>query len=443
MAAQLQMNATEKANFNHLVGDIAWFGIAMAASSRFLSVYAIRLGATPADLGWIAALPALLLLISASFGTWWARRYGNPVRSLFWPGVGMRLMFLLPAFAPFLPPHLQPAWLILSVSLPALPQGIASVVFFVVMRGSIDPAHMTRLLSRRQLAINVCVAIGALAFGVWLKGVPFPLNYQVMFLVAFLFSLGSLYHCIKIRVADPKRATAEIVLTGSSTPGDAVTSPAPVARTHPAKSFFASMFKPFRSASFRRVGFLAALIHVTFFFLIPVVPLFLVNHLGADEGYMAVFALIELASGATASILAPRITARIGTRPMMALAIAGTALAALIIALAPNLYVALIAAAFSGGCWTAAAGVGIFTYFVDNTPAEDMSTHSTAYHQIIGLSTFIGPMLGSMLANGGVNLVVLMLFGAALRLFAAPLIESSFFARWRTRSQNKPVVQAL
>jgi MFS family permease len=438
MAAQLQMNASEKANFSHLVGDIAWFGLAMAATSRFLSVYAIRLGATPADLGWISALPALLLLVSASFGTWWARRYGNPVRSLFWPGVGMRLMFLLPAFAPFLPPHLQPAWLILSVSLPALPQGIASVVFFVVMRGSIDPAHMTRLLSRRQLAVNVCVAIGALAFGFWLKSVPFPLNYQIMFLVAFLFSLGSLYHCIRLRVADHKRATTEIALSGAS-----VTETEPVVRNHATKSFFASMVKPFRSASFRRVGFLAALIHVTFFFLVPIVPLFLVNHLGADEGYMAVFALIELASGATASILAPRITARIGTRPMMALAIGGTALAALIIALAPNLYVALIAAAFSGGCWTAAAGVGIFTYFVDNTPAEDMSTHSTAYHQIIGLSTFIGPMLGSMLANGGVNLVILMMFGAALRLFAAPLIESSFFARWRTRSHNKPVVQAL
>lgn len=439
MAAQLQMTASEKANFNHLVGDIAWFGLAMAATSRFLSVYAIRLGATPADLGWISALPALLLLISASFGTWWTRRYGNPVRSLFWPGVGMRLMFLLPAFAPLLPPHLQPAWLILSVSLPALPQGIASVVFFVVMRGSIDPAHMTRLLSRRQLAVNVCVAIAALGFGFWLKSVPFPLNYQVMFLVAFLLSLGSLYHCISLRVADHKRATTEIALTGVLE-----SAPAPVVRKHPAKSFFASMFKPFRSASFRRVGFLAALIHVTFFFLVPIVPLFLVNHLGADEGYMAVFALIELASGATASILAPRITARIGTRPMMAFAIGGTALAALIIALAPNLYVALIAAAFSGGCWTAAAGVGIFTYFVDNTPAEDMSTHSTAYHQIIGLSTFIGPMLGSMLANGGVNLVILMLFGAALRLFAAPLIESSFFSRWRTRrSHSKPIVQAL
>jgi MFS family permease len=436
--ASLQLKASEKANFNHLIGDIAWFGLAMAATSRFLSVYAIRLGATPVDLGWISALPALLMLVSASFGAWWTHRYGNPVRSLFLPGLGMRLMFLLPAFAPFFPPHLQPLWLIVSVSLPALPQGIAAVAFFVVMRGSIDPSHMTHLLSRRQLAVNICVAVAALTFGLWLKGVPFPLNYQVMFLVAFALSLGSLYHCIRIRVEDQKRATAEMASVISKP-----VAPKPVVIRRATKSFAQTLVKPWRSTSFRRVGFLTALIHISFFFLVPVVPLFLVNHLGADEGYMAVFALVELAAGATASILAPRVTARIGTRPMIALAMVGTALSAIIIALAPNLYIALFAAIFSGGCWTAAAGVGIFTYFVDNTPAEEMSTYSTAFHQVIGMSVFIGPMLGSLLANGGTNLILLMMFGAAIRLFAAPLIESTLFARWRARAQGEPVPHPL
>ncbi len=51
--------------------------------------------------------------------------------------------------------------------------------------------------------------------------------------------------------------------------------------------------------------------------------------------------------------------ARFGTRPTIALMIAGTAANAVIIALAPNLYVALLAAVFSGGCWTAAAGARI------------------------------------------------------------------------------------
>src|SRR5690606_9120999 len=116
MIAQSQMKSSEKANFSHLVGDIAWFGLAMAATSRFLSVYAIRLGATSIDLGWISSLPSLILLFSASFGAWWTQRYCNPLRSLFCPVLPMLFLFLLPVFAPLLPLQWQPLWLIFSVS---------------------------------------------------------------------------------------------------------------------------------------------------------------------------------------------------------------------------------------------------------------------------------------------------------------------------------------
>lgn len=102
MLSELNNNtaAAEQSNFHHFVLDIAWFGLALAATTRFLSVYAIRLGATPVDLGWISSLPALVLIISAALGGWWMRRYGDPVKALFMPGLGYRLMFLLPALVP-------------------------------------------------------------------------------------------------------------------------------------------------------------------------------------------------------------------------------------------------------------------------------------------------------------------------------------------------------
>ncbi len=418
MIAQPQVEISEKANFRHLVGDITWFGLALAATSRFLSVYAIRLGATPIELGLISSLPSLIVLITASLGAWWGRRYRDPVRSLFWPGLGMRFVFLLPALAPFLPIQWQPIWLILAISIPALPQGIAAVTFFVVMRSAIQPEQMTRLLSHRQLGMNLTVAVGAIVFGFWLKTAPFPLNYQVMFLAAFAFSLGSLWHCVSIRTA--------------SKPQEA---PAPAVKQR--------AVNPWRERSFLRVAFVAAIIHLAFTLIISVVPLYLVKHMGADEGYMALFGLVELAAGATASLIAPRIIARFGARPTIALMIAGTAINAVIIALAPNLYVALIAAVFSGGCWTAAAGVGLFKFFVESTPAEEMTAYATAYNQIIGLAVFSGPMIGSLLANSGANLVAILLFGAALRLVAAPLVDSSLLFRWRSHRAASREPEAL
>ena len=213
MIAQPQVEISEKANFRHLVGDITWFGLALAATSRFLSVYAIRLGATPIELGLISSLPSLIVLITASLGAWWGRRYRDPVRSLFWPGLGMRFVFLLPALAPFLPIQWQPIWLILAISIPALPQGIAAVTFFVVMRSAIQPEQMTRLLSHRQLGMNLTVAVGAIVFGFWLKTAPFPLNYQVMFLAAFATASVSVPPVSRRK--RPRRQSS----SGRSTPG--------------------------------------------------------------------------------------------------------------------------------------------------------------------------------------------------------------------------------
>src|SRR5690554_7051500 len=90
-------------NFRHLVIEITYFGLAVPALSRFLSVYAIRLGADAMLLGWLAALPYIFQLITSSMAGTWRRRYPDTVSAQFWPGLFYRLSFLLPALTPFFP----------------------------------------------------------------------------------------------------------------------------------------------------------------------------------------------------------------------------------------------------------------------------------------------------------------------------------------------------
>ncbi len=407
MAAQTQIKTSEQANFHHFVMDIAWFGLAAAATSRFLSVYAIRLGATPADFGWISSLPALILLGSASASAWWRRRYGDPVRAMFLPGLLMRFLFLLPALAPFLPVRWQPLWLILSVAIPAIPQGVANVAFTVVLRESINPERMTSLLSRRQLALNITVGVGALAFGLWLEKAPFPLNYQVMFVLAFVFALASLWHCMRIRVDEP----CELPQVATS---------APKQTTNPWRSrgFLARRLRrccdPFRllrhhpgdAALFGQPDGRERGLHGV------------VRHGRADCRGAC---LDDRAARRAQDRHAPDDRGGDGRHGD----------SALIIVLAPTLQLTLFAAVFSGGGWTAAAGVGLFTFFVENTPADEVTTYSVAYNQVIGLAVFLGPMLGSLLASGGINLMVVMGLGAVLRLIAGPLVDSSLLTRGR------------
>ncbi|KXK21318.1 MAG: major facilitator transporter [Chloroflexi bacterium OLB15] len=393
----------EQANFRHLVFDIAWFGLALAATSRFLSVYAIRLGASPTEIGLITALPSLILLFSSGLGGVWQRRYTTRERALSWPGLGMRLMFILPAFAPLLPEHLRPLWLIISISLPAIPQGIAGVVFMDMMRGSVSQNTMPRLLSHRALWLNIMLALGALAFGILLEKAPYPLNYQIMFGVAFIAAMFSFKHCNAIR-----------------------TDPLPANNT--CKS---SPFSPWKSPKFRQVALVTSVVQITFTFLVSVTPIFLVAERGATEGFMAVFGMIELGAGALMAVLTPRIVRKIGNRAMIAIMMFGTAIAAVIFALSPNLYLTLIGAAISGGCWAAAAMIGLFGFFTENTPVEDSAAYATAYQQVIGFSAFLGPMIGSLLVSGGISLVTVMLVGAVLRAGSALVVEYPLLTRYR------------
>lgn len=395
----------ERSNYHHLVQDVWWYGLAFAATSRFLSVYAIRLGATPMELGLISSLPAIVLLFSSGLGGWLARRSRDTVKSIFWPAVGFRLAFLLPAFAPFLPADAQPAWLIASVALPAIPQGIAGVMFLVIMRSAIADNHVTSLLSHRMLALNVAIGLAALGFGVWLEQAPFPFNYQAMFVVAFFLSGMSTRHLMKIRY-EAKPVVLNAAKSGSG---------------------------PWRSPQFRRVIGIVMATHIAFTAITAVTPLHLVDGLGASEGFLALFGLAELVAGATVALFTKRIVERLGNRGVIAAAMVGTSLSALVIALSPSLPLTLLAALLSGAAWTS-LGIALYGFFTANAPYEGTARYSTAYQQVIGLSMFIGPMIGSTLVTGGVQVVVVLLLGAGLRLLAGALIEHGVFAKVRRTS---------
>ncbi len=384
----------ERSNFHHLVLDIAWFGLAWPAVSRFLSVYAIRLGAEADELSLMTALPAIVLLFSATLAGWWMRRYQDTLRALFWPNLGFRLQFLLPAFTPFLPADWQPIWLILSLVLPALPQGISSVAFLIVLREAVDETHISPLISRRLLVFNLAFGVSGLALGVWLEKAPFPLNYQAMYVLTFGLALLSMWELFKVRLLPP---------------------PQPVAQN--------SSVNPWRVPAFWPVAFVAGITHLAFFSVMPLVPLHLVNNLDAGEGYMALFGLAELVSGAAITLAIGRLIALFGNRTLTALSMVGLSLSAIVVALAPSLNIALLSAALMGASWTITT-VSLFAYFSENTPAAHKAAYTTAYTQIIFLATFVGPMIGSSLYNWGASLFSVLLVGAGIRLLAGILVQA-------------------
>ncbi|HML23323.1 MAG TPA: MFS transporter [Aggregatilinea sp.] len=390
---QSPSTTTANDNFRHLVLDVAFFGLATPALSRFLSVYAIRLDADAMLLGWLTALPFVFQMLSSSLAATWRKRFPDTVAALFWPGLFYRLTFLLPAFTPFFPREWQPVWLVVSVALPALPQGISSVLFLVILREGTETGQLSPLMSRRSFFYNITVAVGTVGMGLLLEEGPFPLSYQIMYVIAFILVMVSLLHVNHVKILSP-----EPILAVST-----------------------SSWRLLRSPEFQRIAFVAVTSHIAFFTINALIPLRLVEDLGADEGFMSIFGLFELIAAAMIATQSPRIARKIGTRSAIGVGMLGASVAALVLALANNLYVTLPASALSGASWTLSA-INIFNYFSETSPRENLTRYSTLYNQIVALALFVAPMAGSKLVNMGASLTAVLLLGAVMRLVAGLII---------------------
>jgi predicted MFS family arabinose efflux permease len=403
LAKRKPLQAAEGANFRHLVWDIAWFGLALAATTRFLQFFALEMGATAMDLGWITALPALVVMMTTMLSPWWRSCCSSSISAVMLPGFIQRLMFLLPAFAPFFPPEWRVPWIIAASTLPMIGQGVVSAIFVMMMRETVDDSQLQRLLTRRHIAMNVTITGGAVAFGLMLEALPFPLNYQIMFVAAFGFAMISQWHLTQLKPLSAEASSAPVVHRGYR--------------------------QLLADPNFRSV--IAVLIagFGTFHLVIAVIPIHLKNGLGATEGYMGVYGGLEVLSGFLIALTLDRLSRHFSSRTLVALSMAATGLGVLVAALAPNREIALISAVLNGAGWSV-AGLCSFAYFAERTAKSDMHA-AMVYHQIIYACIFVAPLLGSWLVDNGLGVVNVLLLGFAARLLGAAICE--FGAEQRKR----------
>ena len=390
----------EDKNFRHLMMDVVWFGLALTATARFLSVFAIRLGATPAEQGLLIGLQGLVMGFSTLFAVRWRNRFQTTSEAIVIPGFFFRFWFLLPVFTPFFPQPFQVPWLLFSVAFTGLGQGIAGSLFLTHMREAVGDQRVNILASRRFAAMNIGLCVTAVGFGWMLTAIPFPLNYQVMFGAAFLFSLVSQWHVTQSKTLYPVSMSAAV-------PAENVPS-APIQRI-------------WNMPGWGIVIAASLITHLAFLSVNAVIPMVLVSTMKADEAFMGVFGLIELVGGILAGLSGEWFLRHLNPRRLTGLAVGMTAITPLVIAFAPSLNVALGGAMLNGMGWTLVA-IGLYAILVERTPSHMMPRATTLYQQMLAVGTFVGPLIGSTLAGAGINLLVVLLIGAGLRLLGGLLL---------------------
>jgi MFS family permease len=150
-------------------------------------------------IGAMASLPALVVILltlpAARFVE--TRRDRRPwvVGSL---GVS-RVLYLLIGLVPWLlPPSLQALAIVALIILQQVPLAFFQSAFWALIGEVCPPDRRSSLFATRTMLLAASVAASAFVSGLFLDMLPFPLNFQILNLVAFFLAQGSTYLVSKV-----------------------------------------------------------------------------------------------------------------------------------------------------------------------------------------------------------------------------------------------------
>ncbi len=190
-----------EANALYLVLEVFWAAF-LSAVVAFNAPFALRLGATNAQIGLLSSIPALLaILITIPAGRYYSRRAQRMplvIRSLF----VHRLGFLLAALVPFLPVENKGTVLIWVLIIFSGPAHFFGVGWNAMMADVVPEANRARVFAVRNMLVAAVVTAGTFGAGIWLERVRFAANYQILYVAGFAASMVSLYYIAKLRAPD-------------------------------------------------------------------------------------------------------------------------------------------------------------------------------------------------------------------------------------------------
>ena len=397
-------------NARYLEIEVFWAGL-LSAAAAFNAAYALRLGATNAEIGLLSSIPALLaLLITIPAGQLLnrrARRMPWVIGSLALARIGYLVVALIP-FLPFPNPGTIVIWALILLSAPASVFGVG----WNSMLADVVPEHKrARVFAARNIIAAVVVTAGTFVAARWLAVTIFPINYQVVYLVGFAGAAISTLYIMRMRVPD------------------SVVAPATTQRITP-RALIVGARDAFRQQPDFTKMVVSTLAHGLGLWMIgPIYMLYYVRQLGASDGWIGANAMIANLTPVIGYYVWQRVVARRGENWVLRVTISLIGLYPILVGLSPNLTVILVWTGLQG---LIASGInlGHFPMLLKVCPAEGRPLYLGIYTTIMNIGAFVAPLIGVWLAG---------LFGFEKVLVAGGalcLLGSSLFRWWPLKAAD-------
>jgi MFS family permease len=411
-----QARDPDRQNAMHLFGDIAWFGVANGIIGTYMSVFAIRLGASKTLIGLLSSLPALINIlwqIPAGRLVQSSRNIlGITIKSLF----SQRVMWLLIGLMPFLLTNYRPEAVVALVTLATLPAAVGGLAFTTLFANSVTAEERGGIASIRNMLLALTSMTSVLVAGWLLNVIAFPYNYQIFFVVAFAASMASLYHVKKI---EPNTKTPETV---PAVEGLAAPPERPVSLKERLHRVWASLseVKAFRDLTLGSFAY-----NWGMSFPAALYGLYRVNTLGASDAWLGLLSMAMSATQMVMFIVWGRVLKRSGSRWLTLLGAFGLAGFPLLTGLSPSVEPLLLVAIW-GGFFNTAYSIGRFDAFMAACPANRLPTLTAFYNVLMNVTAFVAPLLGTTVANW-IGLRYALILGGVLRILGALIMSRLTF----------------
>ncbi|NPV08914.1 MAG: MFS transporter [Anaerolineae bacterium] len=397
----MRPRTTEDRNLLLLYGDIALQGVVAGGAAAYLSVFIVRLGASPLLVGLLTSLPSLMVaLLSLPAG-----RYVEGQRRLVPVVVKSRVLFrisyLLIALVPWVLPGLAAVAIVIIWALASAVSAVATVAFTAAMAEAV-PTHRRAAVISLRYAIHAVVAAATLPVtGRILDSMPFPLGYQVVFLISFVAAMLSVWAYSKISLPD-QRVAVQLPI-----------------RTRAWQRLLAAPHS--WAAHSRFMGYLAssAVFRIGLHLPAALFSIFWVNYLGLPDGSIALLSMVMNVSAVLGYFYWGRLAKRRGHGPVLVASGLGLATYPLLTAVSHSLPPILVAAA-AGGWFSAGINLAFFNVLLAVAPEERRSSFLAVDSVVTHSIAFAGPLVGSLL-TGLLGIREALLLSAAFRLAGGAL----------------------
>lgn len=381
-------------NVRRVLIDGIGVGIA-AAASPYLPVFLTRLGADNFAVGLLTSMPALAgLIFAVPLGQFLARQK-NIVpwysRSRFL----VILCYTLTGLVPFFVTNQIVLAILLIWALATIPQTIVNLGFTIVMGEVAGPEGRLYLMSRRWSSLGITTAIVVVFAGLALDRLPFPFNYQIVFIVLSLGGIVSFAFSSRINVPDQKAP------------------PAPQAKKSLRERLHDWSYKLRAEKKFVTVIGSQFVYRFGLAFAVPLFPLYYVRVLNASDEAIGLIATVQGAVLMVAYYVWARVTKRRGVRFALLITTLAVAFYPIILSFTQQIPMVIL---LSGIAATFAAGIDLifFDMVVASYPPQEAATFVGMQQETVYLAAFIAPFIATMLATA---------FGIPFALVVAGLIR--------------------